>query len=383
MVVLSGADLVLPDRVLPQGTLVINDGRIAEIRPGTPAAAADLHGHVILPGFIDVHVHGACGVDTLDDRDSIAAMALSLPRFGVTAFCPTSMACEPAALARMLDRVRACGERRPRAARVLPAHIESGFINPEYRGAQPLHCLSRRTAAGDLDGLIRVIEDHSTDIAIVTLAPELDGAIDLIGRLCARGIRVSLGHSGASYEQAQDAIAAGATHATHLYNCMPAFHHRRPGLVGAVLESEAVSAEIVGDGVHVHPSVIAWTVAAKGADRIMAITDGTALMGYGPTLQATLGGQPVSVRDGAARLADGTLAGGVATMDRVFRNLVQAAKVSTVTAATMCATTPARQLGLSDAGALVINGVADLVVLDADLAVVRTYIAGELAYQRA
>jgi N-acetylglucosamine-6-phosphate deacetylase len=233
----------------------------------------------------------------------------------------------------------------------------------------------------DGDALLRVIEENAREVGIVTLAPELDGSLDLIARLSGLGIRVSLGHSGATYEQARDGIAAGAVHATHLYNCMPALHHRNPGLAGAVLESGVV-AEIVGDGVHVHPSVVGWTVSAKGAERVMAITDGTALMGQGAGARATLGGQTVFVRDGAARLVDGTLAGGVVTMDGVFRNLVTAAKLSPVHAATVCATTPARQIGLTDTGALVVDAVADLVVLDRQLAVVRTYIGGELAYQR-
>ena len=383
MIVLSGADLVLPDRILSPGTLTISNGRIAEIgkrvRPGS--IQPDLHGHCIVPGFVDVHVHGASGADTLDDGDPVSAIAASLPRFGVTAFCPTTMACSPDALARVLLRLRSRGERAQRSARVLPAHVESGFISPEYRGAQPLACLA--SPAVDGEWLLRVIEENAGEVGIVTLAPELDGSPDLIARLSARGIRVSLGHSGATYEQARDGIAAGAVHATHLYNCMPSIHHRRPGLAGAVLESDEVAAEVVGDGVHVHPSVLAWTVAAKGATRVMAITDGTALMGQPSGAQATLGGQAVFVRDGAARLADGTLAGGVVSMDGVFRTLVRAAKLSPVAAATLCATTPARQLGVADTGVIAVDAIADLVVLDRDLAVVRTYIGGDLAYQRA
>src|SRR3954447_23452132 len=145
MIVLSGASLVLPDRVLSPGTLVIEDGRIAEIRADAPSgghAAFAFHGHYIVPGFIDVHVHGVDGVDALDPGDAVAAIAARLPRYGVTAFCPTTVACGPSALRRVLDQVRRAREApAPRSARVLPAHLESNFINPEFKGAQPAACL--------------------------------------------------------------------------------------------------------------------------------------------------------------------------------------------------------------------------------------------------
>ena len=159
MIVLSGASLVLPDRVLSPGTLVIEDGRIAEIRSDAPSgghAAFAFHGHYIVPGFIDVHVHGVDGVDTLDERrdgGAVAAIAARLPRYGVTAFCPTTVACDPPALRRVLDQVRRAREAPPsRAARVLPAHLESNFINPEYNGAQPVGCLRSPRAALGAEG---------------------------------------------------------------------------------------------------------------------------------------------------------------------------------------------------------------------------------------
>lgn len=404
MIVLSGAEIVLPDRILSPGTLTIDAGRIVDIRPGSVQAgtASLFHGHYILPGFIDVHVHGIAGVDSLDDG-GIAAMSAQLPQHGVTGFCPTTVACSPTALRRVLAQVAgARREPQPRGARVLPAHLESNFINAEYKGAQPVGCLRAPRAA--LDGwaagagrdtddkeagqgfegtdILREIERAAPDVGIVTVAPELDGGLDLIAWLTSRGHRVSLGHSGATYEQAQAGIAAGARHATHLFNRMPRLDHRAPGLAGAVLQTDEVAAELICDGVHVHPALIRTAVAAKRPQKIFAITDGTGAAGLPDGGRATLGGRTITARSGAAYLDDGTLAGSVLTMDAALRVLVERIGLSLVDAATMCATTPARELGLVGHGLLAVDAAADIVVLDAQLSVVQTYVGGQLAYSR-
>ncbi len=409
MIVLSGASLVLPDRVLSPGTLVIEDGRIAEIRADTPSgghAAFAFHGHYIVPGFIDVHVHGVDGVDALDarpDGDAIAAIAARLPRYGVTAFCPTTVACGPGALRRVLDQVRRARQAPvPRSARVLPAHLESNFINPAYNGAQPASCLRSPRAALGAGGaasgsgrsgasgaedftaadILAEIERAAPDVGIVTLASELDGGLDLVRWLASRGHRVSLGHSAATYDEAIAAIAAGAHHATHLFNRMPPLAHRAPGLVGAVLQTDEVAAEIICDGVHVHPALIRTAIAAKRPSRIFAITDATAAAGLPFGSRAMLGGQPITAGADTARLPDGTIAGSLLTMDRAFQTLVGPVGLALVDAATICATTPARELGLVGHGVLAPEAVADLVVLDANFSVVQTYVAGQLVYAR-
>jgi N-acetylglucosamine-6-phosphate deacetylase len=431
MIVLSGAELVLPDRILSPGTLTIDAGRIVDIRPGLlhggAAAGSPFHGHYIVPGFIDVHVHGVDGVDSLDLGEALRRIAAHLPRYGVTAFCPTTVACGPAALRRVLEQVAATrAQPETQAARVLPAHLESNFISPEYAGAQPIGCLrSPRTAlrpdrAGEPGGAGRPIkagepgragraggggdgghgghggcdeefdaadvlceiERGAPDVGIVTLAPELDGALELIAWLSEHGHRVSLGHSGATYDQALAGIAAGARHATHLFNRMPRLDHRAPGLVGAVLQHEDLAAELICDAVHVHPALIRTAVAAKKPSKILAITDATAAAGLPPGETASLGGRTISVHDGAAYLANGTLAGSVLTMDRALRMLVERIGVSLVDAVTMTSTTPARELGLVGHGILAVDAVADVVVLDGRLDVVQTYVGGQLAYSR-
>ena len=381
-VLLCGADVVLPDRVASNLTVVIEDGRIADLVAGPREVGSgetrhDLSGHFIVPGFIDVHVHGALGVDVMDDDAAVRTVARHLPQFGVTAFCPTSVACSPEALASFLAAVGAARmDRDPNAARVLPAHLETGFINPDYRGAQPIEWIKMSSEAifGKIASEL-IFSSQAADIGIFTMAPEIPGGFDLLRAARKAGIRVSLGHSGATYDQAIEAIELGACHATHLYNRMSPMTHRDPGLVGAILEREEVAAEIIGDGFHVHPAAVRVAIAAKGRSRVMAITDGTAGSGLPRGSCATLGGRRITVGD-TATLDDGTFAGSVATMDKVFSVLVTRSGQSLVDAATLCATTPARELALTTQGAIAPGYLADLVVLSSSLQVTQTWIAG-------
>jgi N-acetylglucosamine-6-phosphate deacetylase len=386
MIVLAGANLVLPDRVLPNATLLIDGMHIAGIEPrvvDTPARAQriDARGCVVVPGFIDVHVHGVDGHDVLDDDGAILSVAARLPKYGVTAFCPTSVACEPGALDVMLDAVRRAQTLNDQAlARVLPAHLESNFINPDYSGAQPVQCL-RTPGADHTEGsfsgrdILNSIAARRAQVGIVTLAPELAGGLTLTRELVNAGHVVSIGHTGATYDEACAAIEAGVSHATHLFNRMTPMTHRAPGTPGAVLESERVTAELICDGFHVHPGLMRVVIRAKGPDGIMAITDGTAGSGLPVGSVTRLGGRPITVTERTAVLDDGTLAGSVLTMDRAFRRLVSLG-VSLVEAARMCATTPARQLRLDDTGRLAVGAVADLVVLDSELLVRDTFLRG-------
>lgn len=392
---LSGAAIVLPDRVLDSGTITLESGRIVAITDGATSSrdALDARGHVIVPGFVDVHVHGLKGRDVLDGGGALAALAADLPACGVTTFCPTSIACGPDTLRTFLDEVRACRTApAPASARVIGAHLESNFINPEFKGAQPATCLrlpprpgaKPPTTPGDYDGaaILQEIERAPGDVAIVTLAPELPDALPLVRHLVARGIRVSLGHSGATFEIAMAAIDAGARHATHLFNRMPPLNHRAPGLAGAVLAHEGVAAEIIADLYHVHPAMVKMAVATKGRHRVMAITDATAGAGLAVGSRTRLGDRTITVHETAAFLDDGTLAGSVLTMDSAFRRLVREMGFTLVDAAHLCATTPSRELGRVDAGALAEGAPADLVVLDGDLTVRQTFIDGVSVFRR-
>jgi N-acetylglucosamine-6-phosphate deacetylase len=386
MIAITGGDLVLPDRLVSEGSLLLEDARIGaiETRRVDPSGAVviDATGCYVVPGFIDVHVHGVEGYDTLDGDGAVAQIASRLVHYGVTAFCPTTVACTPEALGAFLAAVaQARVSPDGRAAHVLPAHLESNFISPDYCGAQPVSCLRTATGPGEGDytgrDILDVIERSRADVGIVTLAPELPGGIDLVRALVRAGHRVSLGHSGADFDTAIAAIEAGARHATHLFNRMTPMRHRAPGLTGAVLARDEVAAELICDGVHVHPAVSRIAIAAKQPSRIMAITDATAGAGLPVGAEARLGGRAIQVRRHAAFLADGTLAGSTLTMNRAFQAIMDRFGGSPVDAAMMCATTPARELNLNGFGVLAEGAVADIVVLDRDCQVVRTIVGGQ------
>lgn len=391
MIVLAGGDIVLPDRILTNAALVIDEGRIAAIETtrSVPSGASivDVRDGFVVPGFIDVHVHGIEGHDTLDSGDAIAAIASRLPRYGVTAFCPTTVACDPAGLRAVLDQVGRARMGRPRgSARVLPAHLESNFINPDYNGAQPRACLrlpNDEAGEGQFTGrdILATIESGRADVGIITIAPELPGTLELVPVLVRAGHRVSLGHSSADFEQAVAAIDAGARHATHLFNRMTPMTHRAPGLAGAVLSRDEVSAELICDGFHLHPAICRVAIAAKSVHGVMAITDGTGGSGLTPGSTARLGGRTIRVSDQAAVLDDGTLAGSTLTMDRAFRNIVTMFHASIAEAAIMCSTTPARAMGLTGFGVIAQGHAADIVVLDRAFRVARTFIDGEEIYR--
>jgi N-acetylglucosamine-6-phosphate deacetylase len=404
VIVISGGDVVLPDRILTSASLIIDGDRIAAIEPSArvdarSATSIDAADCYVVPGFIDVHVHGVEGHDTLNEGDPVAAIAAFLPQYGVTSFCPTTVACAPDALRGVLKQVATLRPNRPpTSARVLPAHLESNFINPEYRGAQPADCLrlpepahrsrDAAKAAGPHDGdfsgrdILDVIAAARADVGIVTLAPELPGGIDLVRALVSAGHRVSLGHTGASLEEAMAAIDAGARHATHLFNRMAPILHRAPGVAGAVLAREEVAAELICDGYHVHSSMSRIAIASKGVGRMMAITDGTAGAGLAVGATAMLGGRRIRVTDQAAILDEGTLAGSTLTMDRAFQTIVNTFGFSVPEASVLCSTTPAKELGLAGFGVLAEGGFADVVILDRQFSVVRTFINGEAVYAR-
>ncbi|HVQ13716.1 MAG TPA: hypothetical protein VMS40_09000, partial [Vicinamibacterales bacterium] len=315
MIVVSGGDLLLSGRVVGEGSLVLEGGRITaiEARRVAPAGATivDATDCYVAPGFIDVHVHGLHGHDTLDGDGAVALIASLLPRYGVTAFCPTTVACGPDDLGGVLHQVRQARVTPVvGSARVLPAHLESNFINPEYKGAQPADCLRHATAPAregiySSRDILDVISACRPDVGIVTLAPELPGGIELVRTLVAAGHRVSLGHSGSDYDTAIAAIEAGARHATHLFNRMTPMTHRAPGLPGAALAREEVTVELICDGYHVHPSMCRVAIAAKGSEGVMAITDATSGAGLKQGSKARLGGRQIEVGAQAAFLEDG------------------------------------------------------------------------------
>ncbi len=392
MVRLRGATVVGAAGPIERGALVIADGLVAELGPDLGASDSDIDcgGGWIVPGFIDTHIHGAHGVDVLAGVGAVGRVAMVLPRYGVTGFLPTSVACTPDELTTFLREVGAAmAAPASDSARVLGAHLESNFINPAYKGAQPERCLRLPPGAaeplsrdGEFTGaaILAAIEANRGAVRTVTLAPELPGALDLVRRLAGPGHRVSLGHSAATFDEGQAAIAAGARQATHLFNRMPPLGHRAPGLAGAMLAADEVTCELVCDGHHVHPAMLAMAIRLKGRAAVVAITDAAAVAGLPAGATARLGGSDIRAGAHFGELADGTIAGSLTTMDAVFRLLVSTVGLTVADAVHLTATTPAAVAGRPDLGCLAAGRPADFVVLDRDLAVRQTWVAGRLVW---
>ena len=355
--------VVGPGGGLREAEVVIAGGRIHEVRLGGPGDGEA----IIAPGFVDLQVNGFGGHDAAAGPEAITAISGLLPRTGVTAFLPTM-------ISRPLDEGRrfveaAAGAAAP-GARVLGAHLEGPFLDPEHRGAHDPTCLWPPTA----DRVARVLERPPR---LMTLAPELEGGLEAVRTLACAGVTVAIGHSGATYEQGLSAMEAGARFATHLFNTMPPLHHRAPGLVGAVLDDARVTAGLIADGLHVHPTLLGLAACAKGAGRLALTTDQVSAAGASPG-RYRISGREV-IREGqAVRLPDGTLAGSAATMDLLVRNAT--AQLGLHRALTMATRTPARVLGESRLGRLAPGCEADLVVLDRDLGVRRTLVAGRTVF---
>lgn len=387
LTILSGAEIFLPDTLVNPGTIVMAQGRILAIYdhavpdPQDGATYIDLTGRLLAPGFIDLHVHGMMGIDTNEATvEDFQRLSTEAAARGVTALLPTTVACPTGTLSQVLVNFRAAREQGTAGARLLGLHLESNFISPQYKGAQPAeHIISPDDPQAW--PIRELIDQYADDIAIVTLAPEIPGALEMIPWLIERNIIVSLGHSAASYEQAITAIEAGATHVTHLFNAMSPLHHRAPGLVGAALERDELFVEAVCDGMHVHPAVLTTIITAKSAERVMAVSDG--LQGAGmQTGSFTLAGRRVTVEEGIARLTDGTIAGSTATMDSIVRTLVGQVGWDLAEVFIMTSTTPADALNIPRIGRIAVDCAADLVVLDDELNVVQTFVNGSVVYQR-
>ncbi|MCE2656993.1 MAG: N-acetylglucosamine-6-phosphate deacetylase [Rubrivivax sp.] len=353
-----------------RGHVQLHDGRVLAI-DGEPvdeaSARADTTRPLLLPGFIDLHVHGGGGADVMDAGDAAATLARLHARHGTTALLATTMTAPMVDITAALRALAPlCRQRGAGAARVLGVHLEGPFISAQRLGAQPAFASSLSLEAMDL--LMPL-----APIRVITLAPEAGQTLALIPALVARGIRVQLGHSDASYEQACAALEAGACGFTHLFNAMSALHHRAPGLVGAAL-AHAQYAEMIPDLLHVHPGAL--RIALRAVPRLYAVSDATAAAGM-PDGQYRLGRHTVTRCSQAVRLPDGTLAGSVLTMDQALRNLVEIG-LSVAEASARCSTHAAHYLGEPHRGRLQPGAWADVVALDpSTLAVQGVWTEGE------
>ena len=343
------------------------DDKIISIgEPIDGAELIDAKGAYVAPGFINVHIHGAAGVDTMDeDIDALQTLADFLPSTGVTSFLPTTMTMPLDKIYRAFERIRA-GKNFRHGAKILGTHMEGGFISKQFKGAQA----EENIIASDFD----LIKDFVDVIKIITIAPEETG-FDFIERCKAAGLIVSIGHSAATYEEALAAIAHGANHITHLFNAQTGLHHRKPGIVGAALDSNA-NVELIADNVHVHPAAQRIVSKVKPRSQIILITDSLRACGLGDGL-SELGGQKVFVKGNLATLEDGTLAGSVATMNNVLKNFCTNTELNVAAGVELITKNPAVELNVYDKlGSLEVGKAADITLLDDSFNVMKTFIGG-------
>lgn len=373
------AKLITPAGVLENGSLRVKDGIIIEISD-TPydntleISTLDAKGNWLMPGFIDVHVHGGAGYDFMDaNEEGLAAITKFHAAHGTTRMLATTLTASRDELTAIIDRVSRFMSKPMPFAQIIGVHLEGPFINVKWKGAQnPTYILPPQP---------EWLEDWVTRfpgiIKLQTLAPESEGALDYIEKLANHGIVPSCGHTDATYEDIITATNRGLRHAVHTYNAMKPLHHREPGTVGAVLTEDRITAEVIADGHHVHPAGIKLLTSAKGTHNVILVTDAMAAAGM-PDGDYELGGLPVSMSGGVARLKEtGNLAGSTLDMISAVRYLVQKIGVSLEEASRMASANPARQLGIdSITGTLEVGKAADFLLVNPSLELLATWIGG-------
>lgn len=362
--------LLLDDDLVP-GSLLIEAGLIVDVVTGTKTTFADVpvfNAPIVSPGFIDLQVNGGFGYDVTTDRSAVSVLSTGLPETGVTSFLPTVITSlieeYPAIFEHCAGPKSTCG------AQSVGLHLEGPLLSPHRVGAHSQALIT----ASDSSSFEALIDDAG--VRLVTLAPERQGTLELIARLRRRGIAMSLGHTQASFDEFVKGVDAGATMATHLYNAMSGFHHRRPNATGAALVDDRITVGLIADGIHCDPAALELAVRAKGPDRIALVTDMIAAAGMKDG-GYTLGGSEVCRTGESVRLRDGTLAGSVLLMDQAVRNMVTWTIATPSAALKMATHVPARELGLTDRGRLAVGLRADLALLDDDLTVQSTIAGGE------
>lgn len=377
MKAIVNAALVLADEVLLGHSLVFDEQIVAlsdEAHPptGTFSEVIDARGLFVAPGFIDIHVHGFGGGDTLDAGGlGLVKMARQLPSTGVTAFLPTTISYPLPRLREVLGHIRIAAGASSGAA-VLGCHLEGPFISERAKGAHDARHLALPVP--------ELLAEFSDVTKVVTLAPELPGGAEFIVQCIELGVKVAVGHTSATYEQAMDAVAGGACLFTHVFNAMAPLHHREPGALGAALDSDAYC-ELIADNVHVHPAMQRLLLRTKRAERIVLVTDST--MAGLPDGTYELYGQTVTVQGNSVRLPTGQLFGSALTLDRAVRNFMANTGLSLPKAVQLVTANPARVLGLSQRkGRLAVGLDADITVFDQDLNISQTYVRGECVYRR-
>jgi N-acetylglucosamine-6-phosphate deacetylase len=385
---LKGIQLFTEAQTIKNGYIKITNEKIIELGPienlkndGEFEVIEIPSQYKAIPGFIDVHIHGVDGADTMDaTTEALDTMTAALPREGTTSFLATTMTQSKEQIEDALQNTGHYIENHQShgKAEILGIHLEGPFVNPNKAGAQPIQHMINPNI-----GIFKKWNDLTNHhIKLVTLAPEQPGGMEMVQYLKEHGVIASIGHSDATYDQVMDAINAGANHVTHLFNQMRGLHHREPGVVGAAFLREELMAEIIVDGVHSRPEMIELAYKAKGKEGLVLITDSMRAKCL-KNGQYDLGGQSVTVRDGKATLEDGTLAGSILRLAQAVKNMTDFTNCSLEEAIQMASVNPAKQLNIYDRKGSIKEGKdADIVILDDQNEVFMTFCRGKLAFMK-
>ena len=363
--------LIVPDAdgnfKISSGNLNFDDKIISIGEPVDGAEIIDAENNFVAPGFINIHIHGAAGVDTMDDDlDALKKFAEFLPSTGVTSFLPTTMTMPLEKIYRALERIR-IGKNFSHGAKILGANVEGPFINKKFKGAQAEENI--------LPADFELFRNFFDVIKIITVAPEI---LNFSLVPSPKSLIISIGHSAATYEIAMAAIERGANHITHLFNAQTGLHHRKPGIVGAAFDSNAI-VELIADNVHVHPAAQRIVAKIKPRSEIILITDSFRACGIGDGL-SELGGQKIFVKGNLATLEDGTIAGSIAKMNDVLKNFCANTKFDVAEVVELVTKNPAVELKIFDkSGSLEVDKAADITIFDDDFKIKKTFINGKAA----
>ncbi len=382
---IHGGDVYTPFEGIEDGAVLARDGRIervgrrAEVETEQADVSVDAAGRIICPGFVDLQVNGGGGALLTEEPtpEALERMTRAHVAFGTTAMLPTVVTASEEAMTRALAAVSESMNRPATGARILGSHLEGPFISPVRKGAHREQFI-RQPRRELFD---RLLDAARGALRIMTLAPELPGARELIEVARAASVVVSVGHTEATFDEAVEAFEAGASLGTHVFNAMHALTQREPGVIGALLQSDQAVVSVIADGVHVHPSVLRLVYASKRASGVALITD--AMPPVGTDMSSfRLQDAEITVRDGACYLSNGTLAGSALSMNRAVRLMRDLGGAPLIESVQMATATPARVLGMQDEiGALKPGARADIVICDHDLDVWKVFVGGELAYE--
>ncbi len=386
-IIITGGTIITPFKLISGKAIIVEKRKIRKLANEEELNTATMIGaelieakdKFIIPGYIDIHVHGGGGSDVMDENyEAIKKIAITHSRFGTTAFLPTTMTMNKNKIMGSLRSICEAVKKGTGGAEILGINLEGPYINPEKKGAQKEIDIKKPS----IEEFKEFNKASGNLIRLVTIAPEMPGAIELIKYLYKQKIIVSAGHSNATYVQTQAGIKAGLSHITHIFNAMRGLHHREPGVVGAALTSSKLTIEIIADGIHVHPIVLRILTQIKEDIKLILITDAMRATGIKDG-NYDLGGQEVTVSKGQARLKDGTLAGSVLTMGKAVKNMVNTVGIQLPKAIQMASFNPAKAIGIDDKkGSLEPDKDADIVILNKNLETELTMVAGKVVYRR-